>query len=155
MLDQRMEEQIAIAVVDDNKAVGEFVAKVLRMQGHRVLEATCGAEALDAAQHYENPIDLLLTDFEMPEMDGLSLWRKVRERWPEVRVVFMSGSASPHDFDCEPFLSKPFALHELMAAVDDSLRRHHSRQERGFETNGLPPAQLNPLALSAMNAPGG
>jgi two-component system cell cycle sensor histidine kinase/response regulator CckA len=144
-----MEEQFTIVVVDDNKAVRQFVAKVLRMQGYRVLEAGCGAEALDAAQHHEKAVDLLLTDVEMPEMNGLSLSREVRERWPEVRVVFMSGSATPHEFDGELFLSKPFALHELVAVVDDCLSRHHSRHERGFETNGLPPA------LTAMNAAGG
>ena len=120
MLEERMEEQFTIVVVDDNKAVRQFVAKVLRMQGHRVLEAGCGAEALDAAQHHDRPVDLLLTDVEMPEMDGLSLSREVRERWPRVRVVFMSGSATTHNVDGEPFLSKPFALHELIAVVDDS-----------------------------------
>ena len=117
MLEKPVEKQFTIVVVDDNKAVRQFVAKVLRMQGYRVLEAGCGAEALDVAEQHDEAVDLLLTDFEMPEMDGLSLWREVRERWAEVRVVFMSGSATPHNFEGEPFLSKPFALHELAAAA--------------------------------------
>jgi DNA-binding response OmpR family regulator len=51
-------------------------------------------------------------------------------------MVFMSGSATPHDFGGEPFLSKPFELHELVAVVDGSLSRHHSRHERALRQTG-------------------
>ena len=48
-----------------------------------------------------------------------SLSREVRERWPETKVVFMSGGATPDSVGGEPFLSKPFALRELVALIDD------------------------------------
>lgn len=60
MVDQRMEEQFTIAVVDDNPSILEFAAKVLRIQGHRVLEAGWGAEAFDVAERHDKPVDLLL-----------------------------------------------------------------------------------------------
>jgi CheY-like chemotaxis protein len=123
MSEKRMEREFTIAVVDDNPAVRRFVAKALRMCGYRVLEAGCGAEAIDAAEveHHGNPVDLLLTDLDLSGMDGVSLSRLVRKRWPEIRVVFMSGGAMPDSLDGEPFLSKPFALRQLVTVVDDRL----------------------------------
>jgi two-component system cell cycle sensor histidine kinase/response regulator CckA len=121
MLENRIKQQFTIAVVDDNPAILQLVAKVLRIQGYQVLEAGCGVEALDAAKRHDKPVDLLLTDIDMPGIDGVSLSREVHERWPETRVVFMSGGTTPNGVGGEPFLSKPFALRELVALVDDSL----------------------------------
>ncbi len=70
MFDQRKEERFTTVVVDDNKAVRQFVAKLLRLQGHRTFEASCGAKALEVVQRHERPVDLLLTDVEMPGMDA-------------------------------------------------------------------------------------
>jgi CheY-like chemotaxis protein len=102
MLEKRIEKQFTIAVVDDNPAILQFVAKILRLQGYRVLEAGCGAEALDAAKRHDKPVDLLLTDIDMPGMGGVSLSREVRERWPETKVVFMSGEATPDNVAVSP-----------------------------------------------------
>jgi two-component system cell cycle sensor histidine kinase/response regulator CckA len=107
MLEKHIEKEFTIAVVDDNPAVRRFMAKVLRMQ--------------DAAEHHGNPVDLLLTDIDLPGMDGVSLSRVLRERWPETKVVFMSGGVTPDSVGGEPFLSKPFALRELVTLVDGSL----------------------------------
>jgi two-component system cell cycle sensor histidine kinase/response regulator CckA len=150
MLEKSVEKQFTIVVVDDNSAVRQFVAKVLRMNGYRVLEAGCGAEALDATEHHENPVDLLLTDIDMPGMDGLSLSRDVRERWPETKVVFMSGGAMPHNVDREPFLSKPFAIRELVSLVDDTLNSSRlSCQPGALAMNGIPATRPSPAALAA------
>ena len=152
MLENRIEKQFTIAVVDDNPAILQLVAKVLRIQGYQVLEAGCGAEAMDAAKRHDKPVDLLLTDIDMPGIDGVSLSREVRERWPETKVVFMSGGATP-DSVGEPFLSKPFAIRELVALVDDSL--NSSYQRNAVEMHGIPATRMSPVALAAMNTSGG
>ena len=121
MLDERTEKQFVIAVVDDNPAILQLAASVLRMQGYRVLEARCGTEALHTAERHDEAVDLLLTDIDMPGMDGVSLSQEVRERWPETRVVFMSGGHQADDVESEAFLSKPFVPNELLAIVEDSL----------------------------------
>ena len=121
MLEKHIEKKFTIAVVDDNPAIRRFVAKVLRMHGYRVLEAGCGAEAMDAAEHHGNTVDVLLTDIDLPGMDGVSLSRVLRERWPETKVVFMSGGLTPDSVGGEPFLSKPFALRELVTLVDGTV----------------------------------
>ena len=121
-----------------------------------MLEAGCGAEALDAAKRHDKPVDLLLTDIDMPGMGGVLLSREVRERWPETKVVFMSGGATPDNVGGEPFLSKPFALRELVALVDDNLRSSRlSCQPSAFEMNGIPATRLRPVGLTAMNTRGG
>lgn len=121
MLNRHTEKQFVIAVVDDNTAVLQLTANLLRMRGHRVLEARCGAEALHAVERHDETLDLLLTDIDMPGMDGVSLSQEVRERWPETRVVFMSGGHQADDVEGEAFLSKPFAPSQLLAIVEDSL----------------------------------
>jgi two-component system cell cycle sensor histidine kinase/response regulator CckA len=156
MLENSVEKQFTIAVVDDNPAILQLVAKVLRIQGYQVLEARCGAEAMDAAKRHDKPVDLLVTDIDMPGMDGVSLSREVRERWPETKVVFMSGGATPDSVGGEPFLSKPFALRELVGLVDDRLNSSRlSGQPNDFEMNGIPATRLSPVALAAMDTSGG
>jgi two-component system, cell cycle sensor histidine kinase and response regulator CckA len=133
MPEKQTEKQFVITVVDDNPGVLQLTVRVLRTQGYRVLEARCGADALDAAERHDKPVDLLLTDIEMPGMDGISLWREMRARQQETRVVFMSGGAMPDDVDGEPFLSKPFTLATLVGIVEDRLNSHCACS--CFETN--------------------
>jgi two-component system cell cycle sensor histidine kinase/response regulator CckA len=149
MIDKRIEKQFTIAVVDDNPAILQLAAKVLRIHGYRVLEAGCGAEALDMAEGHDKPVDLLLTDIDMPGMDGVSLSREVRERWPDTKVVFMSGGATSDSVGGEPFLSKPFALHELVVVVEDSLNSSRlSYQPSALQVNGIPATRLRPVHLT-------
>jgi two-component system cell cycle sensor histidine kinase/response regulator CckA len=147
LLEKGIEKQFTIAVVDDNPAILRLAAHVLRSQGYRVLEAGCGAEALDVAERHDKPVDLLLTDIDMPGMDGVSLSREVCERWPKTRVVFMSGGTTADSVGGELFLSKPFALSELVAIVDDSLNSSRpSCQPSAFEMKGIPPTRLSSAA---------
>lgn len=66
------EKDFVITVADDNPAVLALTSGVLRTQGYQVLEANSGPAALDAAERHDRPVDLLLTDVEMPGMDESS-----------------------------------------------------------------------------------
>ena len=77
------------------------------MEGYQVLEANGGTEALDVAARHDKPLDLLLTDVEMPGMDGIELSRSMRAQRPETKVISMSRSATPDEVKGAPFLSKP------------------------------------------------
>ena len=98
------------------------VSRVLRMQGYRVLEANSGHEALEVAERHDRPVDLLLSG-----MDGIELSRSIRAQRPATKVVFMSGSGTLKEFDGAPFLSKPFAIPELLRTVKDILLRDGSQ----------------------------
>jgi CheY-like chemotaxis protein len=80
-----------ILLVEDEAALRELVAHMLRERGHTVLEADCGATAVTIAERHPGAIDLLLSDVIMPGMGGRQVAREVTLRRPAIKVVFMSG----------------------------------------------------------------
>src|SRR5207245_9996486 len=80
-----------VLLAEDEELVRVLARKVLEQAGYRVLVAAGGAEALALAVRHDGPIHRLLTDVVMPEMSGRELMRRLIERRPEVRVLYMSG----------------------------------------------------------------
>jgi len=80
-----------ILLVEDEDAVRSMVVRALEIQGHTVLQAASGSEALQVAQAYEPNVDLLLTDVVMPEINGRQLAEVLQLRFPTMKVLFMSG----------------------------------------------------------------
>jgi DNA-binding response OmpR family regulator len=117
---ERIGEPHTILVVDDDPLVRSFEVQLLSSQGYNVLQAESGAEALRLAD--TATIHLLLTDFLMPDVDGLELTRKFRAVHPETPVLMVSGSLPVTDNRMENlahfgFLPKPFAFDELVQKV--------------------------------------
>ena len=83
-----------ILVVDDSKAMRMIVRRTLRLAGfhHEVREASCGAEALQAL--HAEPVDLVLSDWNMPEMNGLQLLEQVRGQGNKVKFGFVTSESS-------------------------------------------------------------
>ncbi len=80
-----------ILLVEDEPAVRELTAKVLRRQGYLVLEAANGKEALQLAQAHQGQIQLLLTDVIMPHMNGKTLAEAIIKLYPQTKILFASG----------------------------------------------------------------
>lgn len=103
-----------ILLVEDEESVRRIALEVLSVLGYQVFEAANGQQALQIAEIYNRPIDLLLTDVVMPRMNGRELSEKVKALHPETAVLFMSGYnddiISNHGALDEnvQFLSKPF-----------------------------------------------
>lgn len=116
-----------ILVVEDDPAVRSLCRNVLERKGYSVLTATSGDEALQRCRSSPVPIDLLVTDLVMPEMNGRELARQFATLHPGARVLFMSGYADDRVMrwgDLEPgldWLQKPFTPHELAARVRQAL----------------------------------
>jgi two-component system cell cycle sensor histidine kinase/response regulator CckA len=97
------------------------------MRGYNVLEAGGGEEALDIVKADDVKIDLIITDVVMPNMDGPTMVRHVKELKPDLAVIFMSGYAEEafrrNDQNSEDihFLPKPFGLKQLAAKVKEVL----------------------------------
>ncbi|MBV9905328.1 MAG: response regulator, partial [Alphaproteobacteria bacterium] len=119
--------QDTILLVEDEEAVRSFAARALKMRGYSVLEAGGGEEALEIVKAAKTPIDLLITDVVMPNMDGPTLVRHVKRLKPDMAVIFMSGYAEEafrrNDEDASGlhFLPKPFGLKQLAAKVKEVL----------------------------------
>lgn len=118
-----------ILVVEDQPSLRELVRKILQQKGYRVLEAPDGAEAVRVAETTARPIHLVITDVVMPGMNARAMAKRIRELWPTVRVLFMSGY---HDDDIMlrslantevDFLQKPFLPYDLAEKVREVLER--------------------------------
>lgn len=114
-----------VLVVEDEDAVRLFSARALRAKGYKVLEARTGEAAMELMGVIEEPIDLLITDAVMPEMDGPTLIKNVRDTMPDMPVICISGYAEEtfrnrlgEDTDIH-FLPKPFSLAQLAGKVKE------------------------------------
>ncbi|MBJ3778223.1 ATP-binding protein [Acuticoccus mangrovi] len=115
-----------LLLVEDEEAIRTFAARALSAKGYHVLSAASGVEAAEIFAEEGDTVDLLLTDVIMPELDGPSLVRMVREERPDLKVIFMSGyadGASVDELGDAQFLPKPFTLKALAEAVKRELGR--------------------------------
>jgi PAS domain S-box-containing protein len=116
-----------VLLVEDEQAVRQLAARVLRQHGYTVLEAASGSEALRVSGEYTGVIDLLLTDVVMPQMGGAVLAERLRDAYPRLKVLFMSGYTDQtivHHSLLEPgvaFMQKPFAPMLLARKVREVL----------------------------------
>jgi len=123
----RVRREVTVLVVDDERGVRELTVRMIERLGYRVLVAADGTEALAKAAAHDGPIDVLLTDVVMPRMGGRELARALRERRPEVRVIFSTGyagEAAQTNGQVEPgtaVLTKPYALADLEAKLRELL----------------------------------
>ncbi len=111
-----------ILVVEDEDIVRQMLTRVLGNAGYRTLEARHGEEAFRMVTFAYPYLHLVITDIVMPELDGWALGRRLRERWPELPVLYISGYTAADVLPLDetavlPFLQKPIASEELVALV--------------------------------------
>ncbi|MEZ0170208.1 cell cycle histidine kinase CckA [Microvirga sp. TS319] len=124
-----MTGQGTILLVEDEDPVRAVNARALSARGYTVLEAASGVEALEIIQERGAPVDLVVSDVVMPEMDGPTLLGELRKLYPDLKVIFVSGYAEEafrknlpegEDFN---FLPKPFSLRQLVETVKQAIGR--------------------------------
>jgi PAS domain S-box-containing protein len=109
-----------VLVVEDDATVRSMAARGLKEAGYATLEAAHGREALELIRRHAARLRAVVTDIGMPEMDGQELARHVRQEWPDIPVLLMSGY---HDGErAEPVLQKPFAPDVLVRRVSEAIR---------------------------------
>jgi len=118
-----------ILLVEDEQGLRALNARGLSSRGYTVVEAGNGVEAIEALEQRGGNVDLVVSDVMMPEMDGPTLFKELRKRRPEIKVIFVSGYAEDAfqknlpDSDQFDFLSKPFTLKQLVAQVKDTMAK--------------------------------
>jgi two-component system cell cycle sensor histidine kinase/response regulator CckA len=116
-----------VLLAEDEPVVRRLVREILERSGYTVLEAASGLEAFEVADRQGDRIDLVLTDIVMPDMSGRELVGRLSERWPDLRIVYMSGYPGGILGDAEEldpgttFLQKPFPISGLAAIIRDVL----------------------------------
>lgn len=114
-------KSLMVLVVDDDQAVRDFVDRVLREAGYRTMVAGSGPEAIELAA--KEPIDLLLTDVNMPQMTGDELARRLRHDEPSLKVLYLTGfsdqlfNEKTTLWQDEAYLEKPCTIAGLLQAV--------------------------------------
>lgn len=112
-----------ILLVEDDEQVRGFVRTLLVKDGYKVLEAADGMEGLEVAARHEGPIDLLVSDMLLPELSGFDLAQQLQPRYPNMKVLFMTGYVEGDIVQrCTvelgaSFLDKPFQPNVLLSHV--------------------------------------
>lgn len=118
-----------ILVVEDDPALRELCCAILKEAGFRVEKAGNGEEALGVVESGLMVPDLLITDLVMPEMGGEELYRVLKMRFPQLKVLFMSGYSEKTVGERlglikgMPFIQKPFSVNALISQVKGLLRK--------------------------------
>ncbi len=116
-----------IVVAEDNHQVLQLVLTILELQGYTVLCAESGAQALSILEQHERSVSLLLTDVIMPDMNGKELYEQASQRFPGIKVLYMSGYTEDvigHHGVLEKdtlYIQKPFTVAGLAQKVREVL----------------------------------
>lgn len=117
-----------ILLVEDNPDVRESVNLILTSHGYRTVAVGNGEEAVARYPSLAGEVALVVTDLDMPRLDGRALARKIRAINPTVRILFMSGTCTDETLEevaaltSAEFLAKPFRLDPLLAKISLLLR---------------------------------
>ena len=116
-----------ILIADDEESMRLLVARAIALDGHEIVTAEDGAEALEILTRDSGAFDLLLTDIKMPVMDGIALALAAARDFPKVVILLMTGfadqreRASGLDAIVHDVITKPFAVADIRTAVADAL----------------------------------
>lgn len=164
-----------LLVVEDDRSANKLICAVLRKDGHEVLSAADGQEALDILEHEH--VDLIVSDVMMPRIDGMELVRRLREAKWDAPVLMLTARLDSETLysgflsGVDDYLSKPADMKELVLRVRALLRRTgaalanrlvvgtavldptRNTVERGSEQMELPPKEFQ-LLLKLLSNPG-
>jgi CheY-like chemotaxis protein len=131
-----------ILIIDDDEDIRDAMQLILEGAGHEVRIASNGNEAIELQR--SEPADLIITDIIMPEKDGVNTIKEIRQEFPGIRVIAISGGGGldlltykPEAITTSAYLSaaekagadliftKPFERKDIIQAVDDLLNKKH------------------------------
>ncbi len=117
-----------VMVIDDDADVRMSLRRILERDGHKVLEEPDGKSAL---RHFVgDPVDVVISDVYMPEMDGIEFLVRVREIFPQARIIMISGGGHTSKenvltnasmLGADRILEKPYEIQEVLEAVREVL----------------------------------
>jgi two-component system cell cycle response regulator CpdR len=116
-----------VLIVDDEDSMRLLVARAIAMDGHDIMTASDGAEALEILGSTDGAFDLLLTDIQMPIMDGIALALAAARDFPDLTILLMTGFAEQRERAsglnaiAHDVVTKPFSVPDIRTAVADAL----------------------------------
>ena len=135
-----MTDEMSVLLVDDEKDFLEVLTKRLRKRKLRLVAANSGAEAIRTVQ--DTPIDVVVLDMRMPQMDGLQTLREIKQINPGVEVIMLTGHANVEtavegmELGAFDYLIKPVDIDELLYKLQDAFKKkamsEHSSGKTGL-----------------------
>src|SRR6201747_1304396 len=116
-----------VLIADDEESMRSLVSRAIAMDGHDIVTAEDGAEALEILTAQDGAFDLLLTDIKMPVMDGIALALSAARDFPDLTILLMTGFADQRERDSglnaivHDVVTKPFSVADIRTAVADAL----------------------------------
>jgi two-component system, cell cycle response regulator CpdR len=116
-----------VLIADDEDSIRKLVARAIAMDGHDIVTAEDGAEALEILNREHGAFDLLLTDIQMPVMDGIALALAAARDFPHLIILLMTGFADQRERAsglnaiAHDVVTKPFSVADIRTAVADAL----------------------------------
>ena len=132
-----------ILVCDDEEGIRTLIAKYAKFEGHNVIEAENGMQAIEICRNKD--IDIIVMDIMMPELDGFSAVREIRKD-KDTPVIMLSARGEEYDrihgfeVGADDYLVKPFSPKELMMRIDVIMRRRTRQSANGhnvYKKEGL------------------
>jgi two-component system OmpR family response regulator len=136
-----------VLVVEDDPGVRELVSEALSVAGHQALVAHDGLEAINLLQS-QKP-DLIISDVNMPKLDGFAMVEKIRDRGIGTPVIFLTARNEKPDvgrgfrIGADDYVAKPFGIEELVLRVNAILRRTSSSQKDKVEKLVVGPISID------------
>lgn len=116
-----------VLIADDEDSMRQLVARAIAMDRHEIVTAQDGAEALEILTREDGAFDLLLTDIQMPVMDGIALALSAARDFPQLTILLMTGFADQRERASNlnalvhDVVTKPFSVADIRTAVADAL----------------------------------
>ena len=156
-----MKSSEKILVVDDDPSICTLLRKALTQFGYEYLEAQSGDELFQVLAN--QPVDLMLLDIRLPGLDGMTLLPEIREKFPDVYVVMLTGVVDTQTalsairqgaFD---YIAKPFSIDELQVVVSRALAKKELEREnlqhlKNLQEKGLRLEILHTLSIKIGNS---
>ena len=134
-----MSEKRTILVIEDERAISNFICRALTASDYKAISAFSGKEGLSL--FFSHFPDLVLLDLGLPDMDGMKIIRSIRE-WSLMPIIVVSARGMEDDkvealdAGADDYITKPFGTNELLARIRNVLRHWHSRRDLSLESLG-------------------
>jgi len=139
-----------ILIVDDAKAIRDILSEILSVMGFEVAAASSGHEGLDL--FLKNSFDLVLTDLEMPDLDGWTLAFYIKDKSPNTPIVLVTGEEKRRVMEklegscIDSVMFKPFALEDIQETVQKLLHARRLQRTTSVSSKSRPSSKKMDLA---------
>jgi DNA-binding response OmpR family regulator len=134
--DRVLEQSIRVLIADDDEVCREILQDAIEKEGVEVLLASDGIEALE--QLSAAPSDIIISDLNMPRMDGLSLLKHARQKYPQILTIIITGYGSLQSaieairLGAYDYIQKPFKMEEITVATRNAIDKVRIMREKAL-----------------------